>query len=53
MSSKFVRLAVLNKHVKFSDPRLNRYPEIRPEAVGGDIFDRFFFSNFRKYTDHK
>ena len=30
MSGKFV-----------CDPRLNRFPEIRPEAVGNGIFDRF------------
>ena len=39
---RFVRLAVPDKCVKCRDPRLNRFPEIRPEAVERGIFDRFF-----------
>ena len=36
----FVRLTVPDQYVKFRDPRLNRSLEIRPETVGGGIFDR-------------
>ena len=38
---RFVTLAVPDKGVQFRDHRLNRSPEIRPEAVGGGIFDLF------------
>ena len=43
---RFVRPAIPDMSVKFRDPRLNRSPEIRPEAIGGGIFDRF--STLRK-----
>ena len=46
MSDRFVRLAILDKCVKFRDPRVNRSPEILLEAVEGGIFDRF--SNVHK-----
>ena len=39
-----VRLIVLDKRVKFRDPRLNRSGETQPKAVGCGIFGRF--SNF-------
>ena len=42
ISSRFVAPFVLNKHVQFHDPSLNRSREIRPEAVGGGIFDCVF-----------
>ena len=42
ISGRFVRLAVPDKCVKFRDPRLKHSPEIRPEAVGGGIFDHVF-----------
>ena len=41
ISSMFLSLTVTNKLVKFRNPRLNRSSEIRAEAVGGSIFDRF------------
>ena len=41
ISGRFVRLTVPNKFVKFRDPRLNRSPEIRPEAVRGGILTAF------------
>ena len=41
ISDRFVRPLVLNKHVKFDDPNLNRSREIPPKAVGGGIFDLF------------
>ena len=40
-SGRFVRLTLPDKCVNFRDLRLNRSSEIRPEAVGGGIFDRF------------
>ena len=43
---RFVGLAAPDKFIKFPDPCLNGSPEIRPEAVGGGIFDRF--TNFYK-----
>ena len=36
-----------DKAVKFRDQRLNRSGDIRPVAIGGGIFDRFFRNNFR------
>ena len=45
ISDRFVRLAVPDKCLKFRDPRLNRSPEIRPEAVGGGIVDCFFLTS--------
>ena len=39
--SSFVRLVVRDKCAKFGDPRLTRSREIRPEVVGGGIFDIF------------
>ena len=42
ISGRFVRPIVLDKWVKFRDPRLNSSWEIPPEAVGGGIFDSFF-----------
>ena len=42
ITGTFVGLAVPVKCVEFLDPRLNRSPEIRPEAIGGGIFGRFF-----------
>ena len=41
-----MRLTVPDTLVKFRDRRLNRSPEIRPEAVGDGILDRF--TNFHK-----
>ena len=41
-----MRPIVLDKHVKFRDPNLNRSQEIPPKAVGGGIFDCFPY-NFR------
>ena len=41
VSGRFVRLAEPDK-CKFHDLRLNRSPDIRREAVGGGIIDRFF-----------
>ena len=38
----FVLLTVPDKCVNFRALRSNRSPEIRPEAVGDGIFDRFF-----------
>ena len=32
---------ILDTHVKFHDPSLNRSPEIPPEAVEGGILDCF------------
>ena len=47
MSGNFVRLVVLNKAVKFRDPRLNHSREIRPNVVEGGIFDSGFRDNCR------
>ena len=44
-------MAVPDKCVKFYDPRLNRSLEIRPEAVGGSIFDRFFSNSHKCQPD--
>ena len=41
MFGRFVKLAVLGECVKIRDSCLNRYPDIRREAVGGGSFDRF------------
>ena len=38
---------VLDKHVKFRDPCLNRSREIPPEAVADGILRQFFHNNFR------
>ena len=43
---------VLDKHVKFNDPGLNRSRDILPEAVGGGIFDCFFRYNVRPEVDN-
>ena len=40
ISSKLVGPIVYDTFVKFRDPRLNRSPEIPPEAVGDVVFDR-------------
>ena len=46
ISGNFVGPIVHDTPVKFRDPRLNRYREILPAAVGSGIFDRFLnFSN--------
>ena len=42
ISGRFVRLAILDKCKKNCDHRLNRSPEIRPEAIRGGTFDRLF-----------
>ena len=42
ISGRFVSLAILDKYVKFRDPRLNFYPENRSQAGRSGIFDRFF-----------
>ena len=42
---------VLDKRVKFHDPRLNRSREIPLEAVGGGVFDCFTY-NFRPEVDN-
>ena len=41
ISGRFVKLIVRDKSIKFCDPRKNIYEGIRPEAVGGAIFDSF------------
>ena len=41
ISGIFVVPVVLDKHLKFHDPSLNRSREIPPVAVGGSIFDCF------------
>ena len=41
ISSHFVELIVSDEFVKFGDPCLNRFGEIRPEAIEGGIFDIF------------
>ena len=46
-----VGLIVPNKPVKFRDPRLNRFREIPPEAVGSGIFNSFFCDNVRLEVD--
>ena len=51
ISDTFVGLIVLDKPVKYPDPRLNRYREILPKAVGGGIFRRFFRDNSRSEVD--
>ena len=47
ISGRFVRLIVPDKCLKYCNPYLNLSGEIRPEAIGGDIFDRLFRDNFR------
>ena len=42
---------VLDKSVKFSDPRFNCSREIPPEAIRSGIFDSFFCNNFRPEAD--
>ena len=44
ISGMFVGPIVLDECVKFHGPSLNRSNEIPPEAVGGGIFDKFFFA---------
>ena len=39
--SSFVRFVVLDECVKFGDPHLKRFREIRPKAIGGGILDSF------------
>ena len=41
MFGNFVEPVVSDKRVKCRDPSLNHSPEIRPQAVGCGIFDRF------------
>ena len=47
MSGDFLQSVLLDKVVKFRDPRLNHSREILPEAGGNGIFDGFFRENFR------
>ena len=42
----FVRVLVPNKWVEFRDPRLKQSGKIQPKAVGGGIFEIFFYDNF-------
>ena len=42
LSSRFARLAVPVKTVKSRDPDLKRSKKIRPNVVGGGIFDSYF-----------
>ena len=51
ISGMFVRLIVLNKYVKFSDPSFNSSQEIPPETVWGGIFDSLLRYNFRPEVD--
>ena len=41
MSGRLVGLTIPDKSEKFRDHCLNRYGEIRPNAVGGGFFSRF------------
>ena len=41
ISGKYMRPVVLDNHVKFGDPRLNRSREIPPEPVWCGIFGGF------------
>ena len=41
ISARFVRPIVPDRCVKFGDHSLNRFREIRPETIGGGIFDSF------------
>ena len=47
-----MRPIVLDKCVNFRDPILNRSREIPPDAVGGDICDRFINYNLRPEVDN-
>ena len=48
----FVGPVVLDKHVKFHDPSLNRSQEIPHKAAWGSILDCFFSYNFWPEVDN-
>ena len=47
ISNNCTKPIISNECVKFIDSRLNRSPEIPPNAIRGGIFDCFFRINFR------